>query len=75
MKTAAQIAYDEIIEASSAALDPNEYWCIAHPDGLLPETRAKDLATPVVTVCDALGQDWDDLKEQGYRLTRCVEKT
>ena len=74
MKTKEQVAYDELIAASSAALAPNEFWCIAHPDGLLPETRAKDLASPVVTICDALDMDWDELTDQGYRLTRCVAK-
>jgi len=74
MKTAEQIGYDELIAASAACLAENEFWCIAHPDGLLPETRAKDLASPVRTICDALDADWDDLTEQGYRLTRCIAK-
>ena len=66
---------NHLIAALTVALQPDEFWCVAHPDGVLPETRAKDLATPVKTICDALDCDWDDLTEQGYRLTRCFSPT
>ena len=74
MKTAEQISYDELIDAGKASLAENEFWCIGHPDGLLPETRSKDLTEPVRTICDALNMDWDELTDRGYRLTRCKLK-
>ena len=70
MKTKEQIGYDEIVAAGAAGLKPNEYWVIDHPDGPLLDTKSKDLTFPVRTICDALDADWDDLTEQGYRLSR-----
>lgn len=64
----ADITFDQIVAAGSAALAPTEYWCVYHPDGPLQDSAAKDFITPIKIVCGALNADWDDLTEQGFHL-------
>lgn len=70
--TKAQRQFQAIVAAGAAALGPDEFWCIGHPDGLLEQTASKDLTYPVRLFCTALGVDWDDAQEQGYHLTRAT---
>lgn len=75
-KTEEQIAYDKMIAIAAASLAEDEFWCIMHPSGkALTDTRSKDLAQPVRVICGAFDCDWDDLVEQGYRLSRVVLKS
>lgn len=64
--------YDQIIGLGAKSLAPGEFWYIEHPDGPLYETASADLSHPVRAICDALDCNWDELTEQGYRLTRGV---
>lgn len=63
--------YDELIEAGTRGLAADEFWCIIDPGGEpMTETASKRFDTPVITFCDALGVEWDDGTEVGYRLGR-----
>jgi hypothetical protein len=64
----AQKGYQGVAAAGAASLAPDEFWCIHHPDGPLPQTASKDLTAPVRLICNALKLDWDVLTEQGFRL-------
>lgn len=64
-----------LIAAAAGSLGPNEYWCISHPEGALEETASKDLTYPVRVFCEALSIDWDDARDQGYRLDRITLPT
>lgn len=76
MKTPEQIAYDEFIAATAAALGTDEFWIIKHPDGkLLGPTASKDLGETVRTFCDALNVDWDDATEAGFELVRGIRQS
>lgn len=65
---------DRMIEILTAAgrrsLGPDEKWCIVHPQGPLTDTASTDFTYPIYLLCAALGMDWEDLAEQGYRLGR-----
>lgn len=65
---------DRMIEILTAAgrrsLGQDEKWCILHPDGPLKETVSTDFVAPILLLCAALGIEWDDLTEQGFRLAR-----
>ena len=65
-----QADYRAVVEAGRAGLAPDEYWMIADPENLWPETASKDLTVPVRMFCEALDCDWDEAKESGYFLTR-----
>jgi len=71
-RTVPQKRYDRFITMAANSLKPGEYWCIRHPNGEpLLDTKSKDLGAPVRLICDALNCDWDELTEQGYRIS-CV---
>lgn len=65
--------YEVIIEAASASLADDEWWCVFHPDGPLTDTKSKRMDTPVIIACEALGADWGDLQDQGWRIDKFRE--
>ena len=67
-----KLRFGNLIAVGAAGLEPNEFWCIGHPDGVLEMTASKNFAAPVWTICEALSADWDDLTEQGYHLCKVV---
>lgn len=73
-KTAPKAAYDAIIAASTASLGPDEWWVIDHDEGPLWDTASKRFDRPVILFCSAIGCDWDDAQESGYRLNK-LERT
>jgi hypothetical protein len=54
---------------------PDGKWCVFHPDGPLDETASDDALRPVIIVCEALGANWDDLKEAGFYLSKLPSPT
>lgn len=66
--TKAQEAYKEFMAATTAALAPNQYWCIANDEGIFEATASKDMGECVRGFCEALDIDWDDATEQGCRV-------
>lgn len=59
---------DGLKAAAKRSLAPGEVWCIWHTEGPLPETASTDFVQPIVTICEALKMEWDDLQEQGFYL-------
>lgn len=68
MTTKAQQDYKDLMAATTAALAPNQYWCIANEEGVFEKTASKDMGECVRGFCDALNIDWDDATEDGCRL-------
>lgn len=68
MSDAAELEFKDLLAIGARSLKPNEYWCITHPEGPLPETASKNFTLPPLTLCQALDMEWDDLVEQGYHL-------
>jgi hypothetical protein len=60
--------YQQVVTAAAASLAPDEYWCIDHEEGPLLDTASKDIGAPVRMFCEALGVDWDQAIESGFRL-------
>jgi hypothetical protein len=67
-------AYEQLLGLGAASLEPNEFWCVYHPDGPLEQTASKRFDVPIVIVCEALKADWDDLREQGYSLGKITRE-
>lgn len=65
-----KITMPELIACGADSLEENEFWCIDHPDGPLGQTASKDFTEPVRIICGALNADWDDLTDQGFRLSK-----
>ena len=74
-ETKGMITFADFIEYGKRSLGAGEKWCIIHPDGPLHETASDDFTVPVLIICDALGADWDDLVEQGFRLGKIAIPT
>jgi hypothetical protein len=60
--------YREFISMAASSLAPDEYWCIDHDEGPIPETASKDIGYPVRVFCEALNIDWDQATASGFRL-------
>lgn len=63
-----KLTADGLIAIGVQSLGPDEFWCIDHDEGPLTDTASKDFTHPVRLFCLALGVDWDDAQESGFRL-------
>lgn len=68
-QTDERLAYQDFLVAAAAALGPDEFWCVFHPDGQpLDATASKLVVEPIRRFCDALNMDWDDATDAGFRI-------
>lgn len=66
--------YDVLISAGAAQLEQDEWWVIDHDEGTLWDTASKRFDAPVMVFCEAVGCDWDEATDSGYRLARLKRK-
>jgi hypothetical protein len=61
-------AYKQFMGAASAALAPDEFWCVVNDEGVFEGHASKDMGEAVRSFCDALDIDWDEATEAGCRI-------